>query len=161
MTSKKKRIFKIIAIVIIAGMLIGGGTILYMFNMPHRNVQNSDTDFSLNTSQMLAEYLSNVKAANEKYLSEDGDSKILEITGTVASISENFNGQKVVLLKEANDKAGVNCIFLKETGANAAKLKIGKTTTIKGSIMSGAAYDEDLELYENIILDKCDVVIKK
>lgn len=158
MTPKKKRIFKIIAVVIIAGLLIGGGTILYMFNMPHRNVQNSDTDFSLKTSQLVAEYLSNANAANEKYLADDGDSKILEITGTVASISENFNGQKVVLLKEANDKAGVNCIFLEETGTNAAKLKIGKTTTIKGSIISGAAYDEDLELYENIILDKCDVI---
>lgn len=158
MTPKKKKIFKIVAILMMAGLLTGVIIILYMFNMPQRNVQNSDTDFSLTTSQLVSEYLSNAKAANDKYLAEDGDSKILEITGTVATMSENFNGQKVVLLKEGTDKAGINCIFLAETGANAVNLKIGETTTIKGVIRSGAAYDEDLELYEHVILDKCDVV---
>lgn len=158
MTPKKKKIFKIVAILMMAGLLTGVIIILYMFNMPQRNVQNSDTDFSLTTSQLVSEYLSNAKAANNKYLAEDGDSKILEITGTVATMSENFNGQKVVLLKEGTDKAGINCIFLAETGANAVNLKIGETTTIKGVIRSGAAYDEDLELYEHVILDKCDVV---
>lgn len=146
------------AILLMAGLLTGVVIIIYMFNMPQRNVQNSDTDFSLTTSQLVTEYLSNAKAANDKYLAEDGDSKILEITGTVATISENFDGQKVVLLKEGTDKAGINCIFLAETGANAVNLKIGETTTIKGVIRSGAAYDEDLELYEHVILDKCDVV---
>lgn len=158
MTPKKKKIFKIVAILMMAGLLTGVIIILYMFNMPQRNVQNSDTDFSLTTSQLVSEYLSNAKAANDKYLAEDGDSKILEITGTVATMSENFNGQKVILLKEDTDKAGINCIFLAETGANAVNLKIGETTTIKGVIRSGAAYDEDLELYEHVILDKCDVV---
>lgn len=158
MTPKKKKIFKIVAILMMAGLLTGVVIIIYMFNMPQRNVQNSDTDFSLTTSQLVTEYLSNAKAANDKYLAENGDSKILEITGTVATISENFNGQKVVLLKEGTDKAGINCIFLAETGANAVNLKIGETTTIKGVIRSGAAYDEDLELYEHVILDKCDVV---
>lgn len=158
MTPKKKKIFKIVAILMMAGLLTGVIIILYMFNMPQRNVQNSDTDFSLTTSQLVSEYLSNAKAANDKYLAEDGDSKILEITGTVAILSENFNGQKVILLKEDTDKAGINCIFLAETSANAVNLKIGETTTIKGVIRSGAAYDEDLELYEHVILDKCDVV---
>jgi len=158
MTPKKKKLFKIAAILMMAGLLIGTAIILYMFNMPQRNVQNSDTDFSLTTSQLVTEYLSNAKAANGKYLAEDGNSKILEITGTVAIISENFNGQKVVLLKEGNDKAGVSCTFLAETGTSAANLKIGNTTTIKGVIRSGATYDEDLELYEHIILDKCNVV---
>ena len=158
MKLKKNKILKIVAILIIAGSIIVGGILLYMFNMPHRNVQNSDTDFKLRSSLLVNEYLSDAKAANNKYLAEDGDSKILEITGTVSTISENFNGQIVVLLEENNDKAGINCIFLAETGANAMSLKIGETTTIKGVIRSGAAYDEDLELYEHIILDKCDIV---
>ena len=37
---KKKKILKIAAIIIIAGLVIGGGTGLYMFNMPQRNVQD-------------------------------------------------------------------------------------------------------------------------
>ena len=30
--------------------------------------------------------------------------------------------------------------------------------TVKGVIRSGASYDEDLELYENVTIDKSDIV---
>ena len=150
---------RIFAIVVVAALIVGGGIVLYMLNMPHRNVQNSDTDFSLSSTQLVSEYLSDTKTANNKYLAEDGNSKILEVSGTVAEIAENFNGQKVLLLKESSDKAGTNCIFLKESMTNVSKVKIGETVTVKGVIRSGAAYDVDLELYENVIIDKCDIII--
>lgn len=155
---KKKKIFKIIAIVAIAGALIVGGIGLYLFNMPHRNVQSVSADYSLKSSEIVAEYLSDKDAANHKYLAADGDSKILEVTGTIAKISENFNGNKVVLLKEDGESAGVSATFTPETNQNTKGLSIGQTITVKGVIRSGASYDEDLELYENVILEKSDVV---
>lgn len=158
MTPKNKKTIKIIAILAIVGVLFSSGMIFYLFNMPHRDVQDSETDFSLTTSQIVSEYLSNSEASNNKYLATDGNSKILEVTGTIASISENYVGQKVVLLQESSDKAGVSCVFLEESGAKVENLKVGETRSIKGVIRSGAAYDEDLELYEHIILDKCDLV---
>ena len=158
MTPKKKKILKIVAILLIAGLLIGGGTVLYMFNMPHRNVQSASTDFSVTASQLVAEYLENPTKANEKYLADDGDSKILEVTGTVKKISTDFNGQKVVLLQEATDKAGVSCSFTLETNQNASGIRIGQKVTIKGVIRSGASYDEDLEMYENVVVEKSDLV---
>ncbi|MEA3445013.1 MAG: hypothetical protein U9R19_09855 [Bacteroidota bacterium] len=161
MAQKKKKILSIAAVLIIAGLLVGGGIGLYMFNMPHRDVQDSSSDFSLTSTQLVNEYFTNSAEANDKYLAEDGESKILEITGTVESVGENYNDQKVVLLKETNDKAGVSCIFIAESGSKAAKLKPGETITIKGVIRSGAAYDEDLGLYEHVILDKSDIVSGK
>ena len=158
MTLKKRKIIKIAAALIISGLLIGGGIIVYMFNMPHWDIQKSGTDISLTTSKLVSEYLSDAKAANNKYLAEDGDSKILEVTGTVAEISENFAELKVVLLKEDDDKAGVSCIFLAATNKNVDELKINEKITVKGVIRSGAAYDEDLEFYEHVILDKCDII---
>ena len=155
----RKKIFRIIAIIAIAGIIIVGGIGLYMFNMPHRNVQKSKTDYFLSSSQIVSEFLANKDEANEKYLAADGDSKILEITGMVKKISDDYNGQKVVLLKGDNDKAGVSATFTAETNKSTAKLKSGQTVTIKGVIRSGAAYDEDLELYENVILEKSDIVI--
>ena len=149
---------KIILITSVAGIVFAGATGLYMFNMPHRDVQAAKADYSLTSSQLVAEYLSNSNIANAKYLSEDGDSKILELSGTVSSVSENFNGQKVVLLKENSDKAGVSASFTAETNESASGLQMGQTVTIKGVIRSGAAYDEDLELFENVILEKSDVV---
>jgi hypothetical protein len=158
MTPKKKKILKIGAILLIAGLLIGGGTVLYMFNMPHRNVQSASTDFSLTASQLVAEYLTDATAANEKYLSDDGDSKILEIKGIVAKISEDFNGQKVVLLQGEADKAGVSCTFTQETNNNISSVKVGETITVKGVIRSGASFDPDLEMYENVVVEKSDLV---
>jgi len=155
---KKKKILKIAAIIIIAGLVTGGGIGLYMFNMPQRNVQTAKVDYTLTGSQIVTEYLAEKEAANKKYLSGDGNSKILLITGTVNKISDDFNGQKVILLKETGDKAGVSASFTAETSHNADDLQPGSTVTIKGVIRSGASYDSDLELYENVILEKCDVV---
>lgn len=158
MTPKKKKILKIGAILLIAGLLIGGGTVLYMFNMPHRNVQSTSADFSVTASQLVAEYLENPSKANDKYLADDGDSKVLEISGAVAKISEDFNGQTVILLKSEADKAGVSCTFTKETNQNVSTIKLGETVKIKGVIRSGASFDPDLEMYENVIVEKSDLI---
>ncbi|PKP01901.1 MAG: hypothetical protein CVU14_04315 [Bacteroidetes bacterium HGW-Bacteroidetes-9] len=158
MTTKTKKILKIGAILMVTGLIIGGGVAYYMFNKPHRDTQTSTTDFTVTSSQIVKEYLDNKSAANEKYLSADGDSKILEVTGTVSKISEDFNGLTVVLLKNENDKAGVSCSFTPETDQKAKTLMPGQTATIKGVIRSGASYDEDLEMYENVILEKSNVL---
>jgi len=154
----KKKIFKVGFILIITGAVIASGIIVYMFNMPHRNVQESKTDYAFTSSQIVAEYLANYVVANTKYLADDGNSKIIEITGKVNNISDDFNGQKVVLIKGDNDKAGVSATFTTETNNRAENLNIGQIVTVKGVIRSGATYDEDLELYENVILEKSDVL---
>ena len=155
---KRKKVIRIIAIIGVASLLIGGGIGLYMFNMPQRDVQSTKTDYSITSTEIVAEYLTDDKAANQKYLAADGDSKILEITGEVNKISENFDGQKVVLLKSGQDKAGVSATFFTETNDNLNGVAVGQTITVKGVIRSGASYDEDLELYENVILEKSDIV---
>jgi hypothetical protein len=158
MTAKKEKIIKIAGILFLVALLIGGGTGLYLFNMPHRNVLKASTDYSLSSSQIVAEYLVNSAKANEKYLSDDGDSKILEIYGTISKINEDFKGQKVILLQSDSDKAGVSCTFTLETNQHTSKLKPGDSVTIKGVIRSGASYDSDLEFYENVIIEKCDLI---
>ena len=157
----KKKILKIILIIIGVLILIGGGVGFYMFNKPARDVQNTKTDFSYNASEIVNEYLIDAQTANEKYLDEAGNSKVLEISGVVAEITEDFNGQKVILLKAASDKAGVSCTFTPETNSNSIKIKIGEEITIKGVIRSGASFDEDLDMYENVIIEKSDIVSSK
>lgn len=157
---KRKKIIKILLITFVIGILATGSVVYYLFNQPHRNVQESKTDFSFSSSQIVSEYLANPIAANEKYLDEEGNSKILEISGIVSEISEDFNKQKVVLLKSASDNAGVSCTFTPETNAFVNRIKIGETIVVKGVIRSGASFDEDLEMYENVILEKCSIVFK-
>ena len=155
---KLKKIIKISAILLVIGIITAGGIIYYMFNMPHRNVQASKTDYVLNTGQLIAEYLSDPAAANEKYLEESGESKILEISGQVATITEDFNDQKVVILKSPDNKAGVSCTFTYETNASLNGIQQGQHIVIKGVIRAGASYDKDLQMYEDVIMEKCDVV---
>lgn len=154
----KKKIIRVVFIVLGLGILIVGGTIFYMFNMPHRDVTSSKTDYQLQASEIVAEYLADPAKANEKYLDAEGESKILEISGVIASVSTDFNDQKVILLKGENADAGVTCTFTKETNSSVANLKEGQRISVKGVIRSGASYDEDLEMYENVILDKCSLI---
>lgn len=153
MTTKKK-----ILIILSVGILIAVAVVLYMFNKPARDVQATKTDFSYNASEIVNEYFADAKKANDKYLDENGNSKVLEITGTVAEVSEDFKNNKVILLKDATDKAGVSATFTPKTNVNAANVKVGDKVTIKGVIQSGASYDEDLEMYENVIIDKSDII---
>lgn len=154
----KRKIIKWGLIILFSGLVIGGGIIYYLFNMPHRDVQSTAIDYKIETTTLVEEYLADAKAANKKYLQAEGDSKILAVTGIVESITEDMKQQKIVLLKGVNDKAGVRCTFMNTTNANAAGLKKGDVVTIKGVIRSGASYDADLEMYENVIMENCDVI---
>lgn len=133
---------------------------LYMFNMPHRNVQGSKTDIQISVADLVKEYLTDQEAANAKYLSSDGDSKILEVTGTVNRIAEDYQQIKLVILKEEGAKAGIRCSFTPETQEAVKALAPGASVTIKGVIRSGAGYDADIDLYEDAILEKCQLINK-
>jgi len=158
---KKRKLLKILAALIVTGIVIAGGTFIYMFNMPHRDIQSTNADYSVTSTEIVNEYLLDTDVANQKYLAKDGESKILQIKGVISKISEDFNGQKVVLLKNENDKAGVNATLTSESNELVSELQIGETIIIKGVIRAGAAYNEDLEMYENVILEKANIVSKK
>lgn len=155
--SKKRKTIKIILIVVFAALLSASVFALYMWNLPHIDVQKEEVDYTLHASALVNEYLVDEKSANEKYLGNDGNSKILLVSGNISNKSEDMNHQTIILLKTAKDKAGVKCVFTPESSIHAVDLKLGQDVQIKGIIRSGAAYDSDLELYENVLLEKCDV----
>ncbi|MEX2591999.1 MAG: hypothetical protein WD426_04440 [Anditalea sp.] len=155
---KKKKIFRLSLIIFGLGAIIVGGIAFYLYNMPHRDIQATKTDYHVEASSLVAEYLSNPRKANEKYLDVGGESKVLEVSGIIVSISEDFNNQKVVLLKSASDKAGVSCTFMESTNPQVEDFLEGEEVMVKGVIRSGASYDEDLEMYEHVILEKCSLV---
>lgn len=154
----KNKVIRISLIVVGILVLLGGVFGFYLFNMPQRDVQATRTDYVLTSSQLVNEYLANPSEANEKYLDSQGESKIFEISGIVNDISEDFNSNTVVIIKSDEDVAGVSCTFIKETNANAARLKMGNLVSIKGVIRSGASFDSDLNMYENVIMEKCDLI---
>lgn len=156
-TEKTKKRIKVILFIFLIMGLIGGGYVFYLWNMPHLDVQAQKVDYSISADQLVNEYLSNEKSANAKYLGENGESKIIVISGTISKIDTDMNNQKVILLKDDTAKAGVNCTFMASTNNNTSALKAGDKVKIKGIIRSGASYDADMEIYENVVLEKCDI----
>jgi hypothetical protein len=152
----KKKILKWGVLIVTSGLLIGSIVILYLFNQPHRDVQAIKADYKMEAKQLVDEYLVDAQASNDKYLDEEGESKIIEVSGIISEISTDMNSQKVILLKNEGDKAGVSCTLL--STINTEILKVGNRVTAKGVIRSGAGYDGDLELYENVIIEKCDLI---
>ncbi|MFZ1582684.1 MAG: hypothetical protein WAT26_16170 [Saprospiraceae bacterium] len=154
----KRKIIKGLLIVSAIAIVIGGAVAFYMYNMPHRDIQHTATDYSLQASDIVAEYLANNTVANEKYLDAEGESKVLEISGTVAKIEQDFENNKVILLKSESDLAGVSCTFLPDQNSKIDVLNLGQKITIKGVIRSGADFDEDLDMYENVIVDQSTLI---
>lgn len=152
----KKSILKWGIIIIIGGLIVGGAIVFYMFNQPHRDVQATTADYKMEAAQLVNEYLADAEISNDKYLDEEGESKIIEVTGTISEISKDMNNQTVILLKNKGDNAGVSCTLLPTV--NTKNINIGDVVTLKGVIRAGAGYDEDLELYEDVILEKCDII---
>jgi len=149
---------KRILLVGVIGVLIGGSYAAYIYFMPHRDVQNIEAFVEIEASQLVDEYLTDVISANEKYLDSEGESKVIIVKGVIKSIDTDQNNQIVALLKSNNDELGVSCTFTAESNQNASSLKVGDNLKVKGVVRSGAEYDEDLELYEDAIIEKCDVV---
>lgn len=155
---KRNIIIRILLILVITGILAGAVTGLYMYFMPHRDIQKSATDHKVSASELVSEFLNDIDKANRKYLSDDGESKILEVTGKVARISENFAGEKVVLLRNDTEKAGVSFTFMEETNHRVNSLEPEDIVTIKGVIRSGAYYDQELDMFVNVTVEKSDII---
>ena len=152
----KKKTKKRLIILAILGIITTGviGTIIFL--TPHRDVKNTKSDFTVNAKVLVDEYLKDAIIANNKYLSDDGDSKIFNITGRVDQIFKNQKNQDVILLKAESDELGVQCTFI--LGEDVSKLVVGNTIIVKGKIEQGASYDEDLELGEDVIIGECSLV---
>ncbi len=154
--NKKKKLVKIILGVIALGIVSVIVVVAVIFLTPHRDVKNTPTDFVVNSTSLVEEYLKDSQSANEKYLSEDGDSKIFEVTGRVDQIMKNMKDESVVVLKPEGEELGVQCTFtLKEDLSN---IKEGDNIKVKGKIEQGASYDEDLEIGEDVIIGECSLV---
>lgn len=151
---KKRKVLRFVIILIFVGVVAGVSIAYYLFNMPHRDIQHAKVDYSLSSSELVQEYLDDSDQANSKYLAANGNSKILELSGEIRKISANLKGQHVILIQSTQDKAGVSATLNSEIRQPTSTLQVGQKIKLKGVIRSGASYDEDMEIYRNVIIDK-------
>ncbi len=149
----KKISIKKILIIGLVVIIIGSGYAL-LYNMPHRDVQGVGPFVEIKVDELIKEFLDNSEVANAKYLSSDGDSKVVVVEGRVSEIMVDLNGQKVINLKSTGSKIGVSSTFTKAINESIKDVRIGDLIKVKRVIRSGAEFDEVLELYEDVIVEK-------
>jgi hypothetical protein len=153
--SKKIKVITLLTISMVSLVAAVG---LYMYFKPHRDVQAEEAYATLTSIELTDAFSHDAVSANNRFLSSDGNSKVLVVTGTVANITTNQDGEPVVLIKEAGSPVGVMATLLQNQTAEAGKLRVGESIAIKGAITSGNTYDDLLDLYEHALLIQAAIV---
>ncbi len=149
---------KYLLILLGIGIIIAVAFLPNMLRLASRAVPEVSTDLSCQAGEIVNDYLRDANKSEKKYFRKEGFPKVLKITGTVAELYENAKGQKIVLLKDKNAKAGVIATFMNESNSLLEDLVAGDEITLKGVIQTGAYFDTDLEIYEDVVLDKSEII---
>lgn len=143
-------------------VLVTGATALgyglYLWNLPHRDVVALEADTRAPVGDFIAEYLADPAAANQRYLSDDGKSTVVALTGTVRALRTNGDDLPVAVLGTPGQPAAIAFTFDPARTADARGLSAGDTVTLKGVIRAGPEHNEVLGLWTDGIVEKASLL---
>jgi len=131
---------KIILFIIAAGLLVGGGTALYLWNKPHKTAEGEKPFATISADSLFQEYF----AATDSSVSKKYSEKVIQVHGIAAEDGEELqNGRWKVRLKA--DEEGMNSVVVELIpGATAANIKSGMNIEAKGICIDYLADDMGL-----------------
>lgn len=140
-----KKLFKIALYLFLIGLVIGLGTLYYVFNKPHRNIAKEKPLYTLNASTLLNEFSENEDSAYQKY----GDKTIL-VKGIISELTKTDSSLNISLESEIN---GVNCAIdygkmLKLNANLMDNLSVGDSVKIKGKC-------DGYDMIMGVVLTQC------
>ena len=124
-------------IVLVAGSI----TVYWVFNKPHRDV-TKEQGVQLSAQKLYDAFRTNEAQANKQYLD-----KAIEMTGEVAEVITNQDGNIVVNFKTNDPLFVINCTFK----TNPGQLKSGQMITFKG-ICTGYIPDANVVINEGVLV---------
>jgi uncharacterized protein (DUF1330 family) len=141
MSAKGKRNTLIVLLLLGIGIMLIG---FYKYNKGPVNVKNSSA-IKMEAAALYDAYQSDSIAAQKNY-----SGKILQVTGQVSKITDNQQGEMIVLFKTNVDGAFVNCTLQNKT----MNIKPNETLELKG-ICSGLGQGEpDLGILGDVYLTR-------
>ena len=146
-------------ILIIAGgvFVLGAIFVAYvLFFQPNRDTQSVEAAFKITSEELVNNCLTDLASTNAKLLSDDGESEVFVVTGSVVSSETDQSGKTIVFLSGGEGKPLARCTFI--TAPDAQKIKTGNQINVKGVFRSCAEIDEDLDLAEDAIIDQCALI---
>jgi len=130
-----------VLIIVITAIWIG----LHMFNLKHTDTAKAKPDFVVTATVLQKEFEDNEGTASSKYIN-----KIIEVNGTIASVTLADSTHLNIALKTGSDMSTVICTFQNLT--DPSKYKSGEEITLRGEC-SGFLMD--------VLLKNCAIVVKR
>lgn len=115
---------------------------LYFYNLKHTDMAKAKPDFVITASELLKEFEDNETTASAKYIN-----KILEVTGTIASVKPADNNVLNITLFAGSDLSSVICTF--NAIGDTAAFNAGDEITLRGEC-SGFLMD--------VLLNNCAII---
>jgi len=132
-----------IALLVVVLIAIGGlFAALYLYNLKPRDLQKAKPHFSISADDFQKAFNENEKAASTRYIN-----KIIDVSGTIASVQSGEKNTFNVALKTGNELSSIICTFhsIKDTTI----LRSGNQIIIRG-VCSGFLMD--------VLLNNCVIV---
>jgi hypothetical protein len=118
---------------------------LYLYNKQHKDLTKIKADYILEAHQLVTAFMTDEKAASEKYIN-----RVIEVTGLVTSTEFGSADSTLSLtLTGVGDNSGVICTFNGITDKSQVSYKDGERLTVRGEC-SGMLMD--------VLLNNCAVV---
>ena len=136
----KITLFSVLFIAVVA-VLIG----LHEFNLKHPDTSRAKPDFVVTATVMEKEFENNEAVASAKYIN-----KIIEVSGTIASVTNADSTHINVSLKTGSDISSVICTFA--AGGDQSKIRPGEEITLRGEC-SGYLMD--------VLLNNCALIVNQ
>ncbi len=141
---KSVRIFLLFALVLLISGILAG---LYLYNKQHKDLSKVDADYIMEAHQLADAFVTDEKAASEKYIN-----KVIEVTGLVSSVEFGSADSTLSITLTGNgDNSDIICTFNGITEKSQVSYKDGERLTVRGEC-SGMLMD--------VLLNNCAVVSK-
>ena len=119
---KSSNVLKRIVVVLAAILLVGIATVVYLWNLPHKKVENVK-GINISAIALTKEYNANEQQANAKYLN-----KAIQVSGIVGEIDKNQDGGVMIILQTDDPMTGIQCAMRDKN----VTVKKGQALVIKG-----------------------------
>ena len=123
--SKRSLVLIIILVVLAAGGVVG----YKMWNKPFTDPREGDA-IKVTAVQLFNDFSTNEAAAQKKYVPEKLGDKKVEVTGQIAEIGKNQDGEIFYILKTTDEMFGVKCTM--DKAEEITNAKVGENITLRG-----------------------------
>jgi hypothetical protein len=144
--SAKKIIFFVILVIALAAATIG----YKMYNKKHFSVESTVPVAEITAIDLHQTFASDSGLAKNKFIGDETNQKVIKVSGEIAAIKEDQQGNTIILLKTGTDGAFINCTMEGET----ENINAGNAIVVKG-ICTGYNFDAEIGIPGDVILIRC------